>query len=89
MGDQGLKADELFLELARLQQRAKELFAQHNQVHHELVDVLEKIGRLTDKSARPVIAPDSRERKSQAAGALVCRSRRQCPQAAIFARRRL
>ncbi len=63
MADQGLKADELLLELARLQQRAKELFAQHNQVHHELVDVLEKISRLTDKSARPAIAPDNLERR--------------------------
>jgi hypothetical protein len=63
MADQGLKTDELFLELARLQQRAKELFAQHNQVHHDLVDVLEKISRLTNKSARPAVAPDGLERR--------------------------
>jgi hypothetical protein len=63
MAREDLKSNELVVELARLQQRAKELFAQHNKVHQDLLIVLAQINRLTGMSAKPAISPDSLERR--------------------------
>jgi hypothetical protein len=44
-------SDEVIAQLADLQRRTKELFAEHNRVNQELLDVLQKINSPTGVAA--------------------------------------
>jgi hypothetical protein len=63
MADKEPKSDEVVADLARLQLRAKELFAEHNRVNQELLDVIKKIDSLTSQKTTPTVAPGALDRR--------------------------